>query len=149
MVTRMTLTRAELIAAHMAMNFLRIEYGLERDPEAEPLLSALMKFYYAVRTWDGEDTVKLVCVAGENTSSNKHVKIGAATAKAKVKMEVLVHWRCFCKAPTESCSFCRGRGHLERWMPAKLLAYLKGGSFSIVARRKVRSWWKVPQRPKT
>jgi hypothetical protein len=147
MVTRMTLTRAELVAAHMAMNFLWIEHGLERDPEAAPLLSALMKFYCAVRTWDGEDTVKLVCVAGENTRNKKQIGIEAAAAKAKVKREVLVHWKCFCRPPAESCSFCRGSGHLERWMPAKLLAYLKGGSFSIVARRKVGFWWKVPRRP--
>jgi hypothetical protein len=149
MATRMILTRAELVAAHMAMNFLWIEHGLERDPDAEPLLSALMKFYYAVRTWDGENTVKLVCVAGENTRNEKHIGVEAATVKAKVKMEVLIHWNCFCGPPAESCSFCRGSGHLERWMPAKLLAYLKGGSFSIVARRKVGSWLKVPRRPKT
>jgi hypothetical protein len=64
MMILLTLISAELVAAHMAMSILWIEHRLQRDPEAEPLLRALMKFYYAVRTWDGEDTVKLVWRGG-------------------------------------------------------------------------------------
>ena len=146
---QLTLTRAELVAVHMAMSIMWIEHKLEDDPEAEPLLSALTKFNTAVRTWGGEGTAKLIYVAGENTRSKKHITTDALTEKAKGKMEVLVHWKCFCEPLSASCRFCRGKGHIEHWMPAKFLTYLKGNSFLIVARRKIGSWWKVPVRSKT
>ena len=148
MMTRLTLTRAELVAAHMAMSIMWFEHKLEDDPEAEPLLSAMMKFNTAVRTWGGEGTAELVCVVGENTRIKKHIKTDARTGKAKGNTEVLVHWKCFCDPLSKSCRFCRGSGHIERWMPAKFLTYLKGSSFLIVARRKVGSWLKGPVRSK-
>jgi len=133
----LTLTRAELVAVRMAISIMWVEHKLEDDPEAEPLLSALMKFNTAVRTWGGEGTAKLTYVAGENTRSKKHMKTDALTEKAKGTMEVLVNWKCFCTPLSAFCRFCRGRGHIEHWMPAKFMAFLQGNSFLIVARRKV------------
>jgi hypothetical protein len=134
----LTLTRAELVAVHMAISIMWIDHKLEDDPEAEPLLSALMKFNTAIQTWGGEGTAKLTYVAGENTVSKKHIKTDALTEKATGTMEVLVHWRCFCEPLSASCRFCRGKGHIEHWMPARFMTYLQGNSFLIVARRKVR-----------
>jgi len=147
MMTSMTLTRAEVVAAHMAISIMWIEHKLEHDPEAEPLLSALQKFNTAVRTWGGENTAKQVYVDEELTKNKEHIAVEAVealTSKAKVKMEVLVDWNCFCDPPSESCRFCQGSGHMKRWMPAKLLTYFKGSSFSVVALRKVGSWRKAP-----
>jgi len=150
--TCMTLTRAEVDAAHMAISIMWIEHELEHDPEAEPLLSALLKFNTAVRTWGGENTAKQVYVAEEVTRNKERVTIEAVEAlpsKAKVKMELLVQWKCFCDPPSEACCFCQGSGHMKRWMPAKLLTYLKGSSFSVVALRKVGSWRQAPAPSKT
>ncbi len=151
MPTCMTLTRAEVVAAHMAISIMWIEHKLEHDPQAEPLLSALMKFNTAVRTWGSENTARQVYV-DEDITNKDHIAIEtveALTAKAKVKMEVLVHWKCFCDPPVESCRFCEGSGFMKRWMPAKFLPYFKGSSFSVVALRKVGSWRKASVRPKT
>ncbi len=52
-------------------------------------------------------------------------------------MEVLARWKCFCMPPRESCRFCQGSGHIDRWMPADLLAYIKDKTYVIIARRKV------------
>ena len=93
----LTLTRAELVAVHMAISIMWIDHKLEDDPEAEPLLSALMKFNTAIQTWGGEGTAKLTYVAGENTRSKKPIKTDARAKKAKGTMEVLVHWKCFCE----------------------------------------------------
>jgi hypothetical protein len=41
--------------------------------------------------------------------------------------------------PWESCRFCQGRGHIDRWMPADLLAYIKDRTYVILARRKVEA----------
>ncbi len=149
MKTCMTLTRAEVVAAHMAISIMWIEHKLEHDPQAEPLLSALMKFNAAVRTWGSENTAKQVYIE-EALSSKEHIAVEAVealTTKSKVKMEVLVHWRCFCDPPAESCRFCQGSGQMKRWVPAKFLTYFKGSSFSVVALRKVGSWRKAPVRP--
>jgi hypothetical protein len=148
--TSMTLTRAEVVAAHMAISIMWIEHKLECDPQAEPLLSALMKFNTAVQNWGGDNTAKQVYVKEENWNKD-HIAIEAVealTSKAKVKMEVLVHWRCICEPPSESCRFCQGSGHMKRWMPAKFLTYLKGSSFSVMALRKVGSWRKASVPPK-
>ncbi len=55
----------------------------------------------------------------------------------RLKMEVLARWNCFCNTPWESCSFCQGSGHIDRWMPADLLAYIKEKTYVIMDRRKV------------
>ena len=54
-----------------------------------------------------------------------------------LKMEVLVRWKCFCI--TESCHYCLGSGHIDRWMPADLLKYVKNRTYLIVARRNVET----------
>jgi hypothetical protein len=51
-------------------------------------------------------------------------------------MEVLVRWKCLCIKLTESCRFCQGSRHIDRWMPADLLAYIKDKTYVIIARRK-------------
>ena len=56
-----------------------------------------------------------------------------------LKMEILVRWNCFCKTPWEPCSFCRGSGHIDRWMPADLLKYVKNRTYLILARRNVEA----------
>ena len=53
-------------------------------------------------------------------------------------MEVLVRWKCFCMTPWEPCRFCQGLGHIDRWMPADLLAYVKEKTYVILARRRVK-----------
>jgi len=152
MKTCMTLTRAEVVAAHMAISIMWVEHKLEHDPQAEPLLSALMKFNTAVRNWGSDNTAKQVYVDEANLRNREHVAIDtveALTTKSKVKMEVLVHWKCFCESRGESCRYCEGSGYMKRWMPAKFLTYFKGSSFSVVALRKVGSWRKTPVPSKT
>ena len=55
----------------------------------------------------------------------------------RLKMEVLVRWRCFCSTPWESCRYCEGSGVIDRWMPADLLKYVKNRTYLILARRNV------------
>jgi hypothetical protein len=57
----------------------------------------------------------------------------------RLKMEVLVRWNCFCNTPWDSCRFCQGRGHIDRWMPADLLKYVKNRTYLILARRNVEA----------
>jgi hypothetical protein len=134
---RVILTRAELLAAHLAMIITWSEHRLEHDPEAKPMRSALMKFNTALENWDGERTARLVFVAGENIMNNEHMKIDVLTVPAQVKAkgECLVQWNCFCKPSSDSCRFCRGSSHIERWMPARLLTYFKDKSYLILGRR--------------
>ena len=134
-VLRVILTRAELIAAHLAMGVMWIEHKLECDPDAKPLWSALTKFNAALETWDGEGTAKLVLVAGGAVQDEG--KTGMLTSQAKMKKEVLVQWNCFCQPPIESCRFCRGSGHIERWMPTRLVTYLSDTTYMILDRREV------------
>ncbi len=138
---RVILTRAELLAAHLAMVITWSEHKLEHDPEAKPMRSALMKFNTALENWDGERTARLVFVAGENIMNNEHMKIDVLTVPAKVKEkgEFLVQWNCFCKPSSDSCLFCRGSSHIERWMPARLLTYFKDTSYLILGRRNVEA----------
>jgi hypothetical protein len=140
---RVNLTRAELLAMHLAMGLMWMEHKLEHDPEARPLRSALMKFNTAFGTWDGEGTAKLVLVAGENSTNPEHIKYDVLSFQPKVKREVLagevqVQWNCFCKALTESCQFCRGCGHIDQWMPADMLGYLKDRTYLVRGRRDVQ-----------
>jgi hypothetical protein len=138
---RVILTRAELLAAHLAMAITWSEHKLERDPEAKPMHSALMKFNTALENWDGERTAKLVFVAGENIMNNKRIKIDVLTVPVQVKGkgEFLVQWNCFCKPSSDSCPFCRGSSHIESWMPARLLTYFKDKSYQILGHRNVEA----------
>jgi len=51
-------------------------------------------------------------------------------------MEVLVRWKCFCQPPRESCHFCQGNGHIDRWMPTDFLVYLRDRTYLILGRRR-------------
>jgi len=56
-----------------------------------------------------------------------------------LKMEVRVRWKCFCNTLRESCQFCRGSGHIDRWIPAELLKFVKNRTYLILARRDVKT----------
>ena len=62
MMKRMTLTRAELVAAQTAMEIM--SFKLEDNPESKPLQSALMKLNAALSAWDGEGEATLVWTPG-------------------------------------------------------------------------------------
>ena len=57
----------------------------------------------------------------------------------RVRMEVLVRWKCFCITPWETCQFCEGSGHIDRWMPADLLKYVKNRTYLVLGRRDVET----------
>ena len=132
---RVILTRAELIAAHLAMGVTWVEHKLDRDPDAKPLRSVLTKFHNALENWNGEGTAKLVLVPGA-IRQEERIKAVLPT-QTKAKKEVLVQWKCFCQPPIESCRFCRGSGHIERWMPARLVGYFNDTTYMILGRRDV------------
>jgi len=60
-------------------------------------------------------------------------------SKRHFKMEVLVRWECFCSTPWETCRFCGGSGHIDRWLPVDLVRYAKNRTYLILARRKVEA----------
>jgi hypothetical protein len=72
-----------------------------------------------------------IAVDNPNTSGteNNH------RSKSHLPLEVLVRWKCFCITPWESCQFCQGTGHIDRWMPADFLKYVKNRTYLILARR--------------
>jgi hypothetical protein len=62
MMKRMKLTRAEVVAAQMAMGVMWFE--LEDNAESKSLQSALMKFQTALSAWDGEGDATLTWTPG-------------------------------------------------------------------------------------
>ena len=62
MMKRMKLTRAEVVAAQMAMGAMWFE--LEDNAESTPLQSALMKFQTALSAWDGQGDATLTWTPG-------------------------------------------------------------------------------------
>jgi hypothetical protein len=141
---RVVLTRAELLAMHLAMGLLWVEHQLDHDPDAKPLRSALIKFHTALRTWDGESNARLVMVAGKNDMHPQPIKLDVRTLPVEVKREPLtgeahVQWNCFCKSTLESCPFCRGCGYLDQWLPANMLTFLNQRTYRILGRRHVQA----------
>jgi len=141
---RVVLTRAEVLAMHLAMGLLWIEHKLDHDPDARPLRSALMKFNTALGPWDGESSARLVLVAGKNGVNQEHIKLDVRSLPALVQRkvpagEVHVQWNCFCKSPLESCQFCRGCGYVDQWLPANMLTYLKERTYHIRGHRNVQA----------
>ena len=63
----------------------------------------------------------------------------AGETKRRLKLEVLLRWKCFCITPRESCDFCRGSGHIDRWIPVGLLKFVKNRTYLILARRDVKT----------
>jgi len=57
----------------------------------------------------------------------------------RLKMEVRVRWKCFCNTHQESCQFCRGTSHIDRWIPVGLLKHVKNRTYLILARRDVET----------
>ena len=76
-----------------------------------------------------------IAVYNPNASGPEH----NPCSTRRLKMEVLVRWMCFCMTPWESCRYCQGSGHIDRWMPADLLKYVKDRTYLILARRKVET----------
>jgi hypothetical protein len=76
-------------------------------------------------------------MAGDEPSASGTENHSCSTRRLKI--EVLVRWSCFCKTPWESCSFCLGSGHIDRWMPADLLKYVKNRTYLILARRNLEA----------
>jgi hypothetical protein len=140
---RVVLTRAELLAMHLATGLLWIEHKLDRDPDAKPLRSAMTKFHMALGTWDGESNARLVMVAGKTDMCLQAIKLDVQNLPAEVRQplagEVHVQWSCFCKSPLESCRFCRGCGHLDQWLPANMLTYLNERTYQVLGRRNVQA----------
>jgi hypothetical protein len=60
-------------------------------------------------------------------------------SKRRLQMEVLVRWKCFCATHRESCQFCQGSSHIDRWMPADLVKFVKNRTYLILARRDVET----------
>jgi len=50
-------------------------------------------------------------------------------------MEVLVCWTCDCTAPRWACINCKGKGRVERWIPAELVQLFRRKSFIILDSR--------------
>src|SRR6266568_6830544 len=71
-----------------------------------------------------------IAVYDPNTSGTKHPR-----STRRLKMEVRVRWKCFCTTLRESCQFCRGTGHIDRWIPVGLLKFVKNRTYLILARR--------------
>lgn len=54
-------------------------------------------------------------------------------------MEVLIRWRCACRALVEACSECQGKGYLEQWLPLEQLSSFNQGNCIIYGRRQTPS----------
>ena len=55
-------------------------------------------------------------------------------------VEILVRWACPCVSHRELCRNCKGRGHIEHWIPRELLRPLLGNSsFLIIGRTSART----------
>ena len=76
-----------------------------------------------------------IAVYDPNTSGTKH----PPRSTRRLKMEVRVRWKCFCTTLQESCQFCRGTGHIDRWIPVGLLKFVKNRTYLILARRDVKT----------
>src|SRR5438309_1683828 len=44
-------------------------------------------------------------------------------------MEILVRWSCDCTAPRWACINCKGKGQVERWIPAELVQLFRRKAF--------------------
>ena len=50
-------------------------------------------------------------------------------------MEILVRWNCDCTAPRWACINCKGKGRVERWIPAELVQLFRRKAFIILDSR--------------
>ena len=76
-----------------------------------------------------------LAVYNPNASETEH----SPCSMRCLNLELLVRWKCFCMTPWESCRYCQGSGHIDRWMPADLLKYVKDRTYLILARRNVEA----------
>ncbi len=103
------------------------------DAQESIVLSNLQVVESAIRVSHIQQSI---AVYNPNASGTK--KTNHCTPR-RVQMEVLVRWKCFCITPWESCQFCHGSGHIDRWMPADLLKFVKNRTYLILARRDVKT----------
>jgi hypothetical protein len=55
-------------------------------------------------------------------------------------MEVLIRWRCHLCPEGAQCSYCNGKGYVERWVPYLILENVRAlfkDTFIIKGRRKI------------
>ena len=102
------------------------------DAQELTILSNLQVVESAIRVSHIQQSI---AVYDPNTSGTKH----NPGSTRRLKMEVRVRWRCFCSTLRESCQFCRGTGHIDRWIPVGLLKHVKNRTYLILARRDVET----------
>jgi hypothetical protein len=102
------------------------------DAQESIVLSNLQVVESAIRVSHLQQTI---AVYNPNASGTEN----HLCSTRRLKMEVLVRWKCFCITPWESCKFCQDSGHIDRWMPADLLKYVKNRTYLVVARRNVET----------
>ena len=101
------------------------------DAQESVVLSNLQVVESAIRV---SHLQQIIAASNPNASGTKH-----HPGSTRYKMEVLVRWKCICMTPQESCQFCGGSGHIDRWTPADLLKYVKNRTYLILARREVET----------
>ena len=101
------------------------------DAQESIVLSNLQVVESAIRV---SHLQQIIAASHANVSGAKH-----HPGSTRCRMEVLVRWKCFCMTPRESCQFCGGRGHIDRWTPADLLKYVKNRTYLILARREAET----------
>jgi len=102
------------------------------DTQESIVLSNLQVIESAIRISHIQQSI---AVCNPNASGTKH----NPGAMRRLKMEVLARWTCFCTRSRESCHFCGGSGHIDRWMPADLMKYVKDRTYLILAHRDVET----------
>jgi hypothetical protein len=102
------------------------------DAQESIVLSTLQVVESAIRVGHMQQSI---AVDNQNASGSED----NPCSTRRLKVEVLVRWKCFCHASGESCRFCQGGGHIDRWMPADLLKYVQDRTYLILARRNVET----------
>jgi hypothetical protein len=102
------------------------------DAQEQTILSNLQVVESAIRVSHIQQSIT---VYDPKASGTKH----RPRSPRRLKMEVRVRWKCFCTTRRESCQFCRGSGHIDRWIPVGLLKHVKNRTYLILARRDVET----------
>jgi hypothetical protein len=103
------------------------------DSQEQAILSNLQVVESAIRVSHIQQSIAVY--DPKASGSTKH----HPRSPRRLKMEVRVRWKCFCTTGRESCQFCRGSGHIDRWIPVGLLKHVKNRTYLILARRDVET----------
>ena len=98
------------------------------EAQESTVLSNLQVVESAIRVSHIQQSIAVYNPNARETENNPR-------SKRRFPMEVLVRWKCFCITPWGSCQFCQGSRHIDRWMPADLLKYVKNRTYLVLARR--------------